>query len=174
MTGYSDEELKGMTPAIHLGEEQFTRIAEQLAQSGRFRGEALSRRKSGETIHIDLSAFTMFDDDGRPLYHVGVKRDITERKRHEMQLRRRLNELEAIYRLTNTISRLGRLTEIYEEALSSLWLALQTDRGAILLFDEDGTLRVKASRGLSERYGELVETHPPQRGPTAAIWAWDL
>src|SRR5438034_8872789 len=49
MTGYSDEELKGMTPAIHLGEEQFTRIAEQLAQSGRFRGEALSRRKSGET-----------------------------------------------------------------------------------------------------------------------------
>jgi PAS domain S-box-containing protein len=175
LTGYSDEELKGATPAIHLGEEQMARIVQELANTGRFRGEVISRRKSGETVHVDLSAFTMLDEIGRTVCHVGIKRDITERKRQDAQLRERLNELEALCRLTNTISRLDRLDDIYSAALDSIRLALQTDRAAIVLFDPDGKWRFKAWRGLSEAYRTRLERHEswPQ-GPRRALWIADV
>ena len=43
LLGYSDVELRGQTPAIHLGDEVFAQIASELASSGRYRGELLSR-----------------------------------------------------------------------------------------------------------------------------------
>lgn len=175
LTGYSDDELKRATPAIHLGEEQLTRIIQELAETGRFRGEVISRRKSGETLHVDLSAFTMFDEAGHPVCHVGIKRDITERQRQDAQLRQRLNGLEAICRLTNAINRLDRLDDIYSSALDSIQLALQTDRAAILLFEPEGQLRFKAWRGLSEPYRTRMERREswPQ-DPRQALWIADV
>ncbi|MBI3805038.1 MAG: MEDS domain-containing protein [Nitrospirae bacterium] len=88
LIGYSDEALQGKTPQIHLGEEPFRRIAEQLQKSGSYQGEHVSRTKSGKKIEIELTAFSMKDDAGDVVCHVGVKRDITERKRIERALRR--------------------------------------------------------------------------------------
>ena len=93
LLGYSDDELTGQTPAIHFGEEVFANIARQLAEKGEYRGEVTSRRKDGEIRHIELSAFTMRNDSGEPLCYVGIKRDVTERKRAEEALRRREAEL---------------------------------------------------------------------------------
>jgi len=45
MTGYTSDELAGMTPAIHLGEDVFQSIAVDLASTGRFHGEVISRSK---------------------------------------------------------------------------------------------------------------------------------
>lgn len=87
LTEYSYEELTGKTPAIHLGEETFARIAQELARSGRFRGEVTSRTKSGELRSIDLSTFAVYNDAGEVLCYVGIKRDITETRRAEEALR---------------------------------------------------------------------------------------
>ncbi|HEY9232334.1 MAG TPA: PAS domain S-box protein, partial [Blastocatellia bacterium] len=83
LLGYSDEELAGKTPAIHFGDEAFAHIAEQLAATGTFRGEFVSRPKSGEPMTVELSAFAVTDSAGEPLCFVGIKRDITERKQAE-------------------------------------------------------------------------------------------
>ncbi|HYH00659.1 MAG TPA: PAS domain S-box protein [Terriglobales bacterium] len=81
LIGYSDGELAGQTPAIHMGQEAFGRIAQELSENGRCRCEITSRRKDGEPIEIELSAFSMRDEKGVVLCYVGIKRDVTERKR---------------------------------------------------------------------------------------------
>jgi PAS domain S-box-containing protein len=50
---------------------------------------------------------------------------------------------------------------VYQVALTSLLSATAADRAAILLFDDDGVMRFKASRNLSERYQAAVEGHSP-------------
>lgn len=88
LLGYTDDELKNKTPAIHLGDEKFAEIARELIDQGEYHGEVVSRTKSGETRYIELSAFTMRDADGEPICFVGIKHDITERKRTEEALQR--------------------------------------------------------------------------------------
>ena len=93
LLGYSDDELKNQTPAIHLGEQVFAEVARELAETGQYRGEVLSRTKVGETRHIELSAFVMRSDSGEPLCFVGIKRDITQRKQAERALLRSESQL---------------------------------------------------------------------------------
>src|SRR6266550_5466564 len=59
LLGYTDAELRDQTPAIHLGEKVFNEVARALAQDGEYRGEVISKTKSGEMRHIELSAFAM-------------------------------------------------------------------------------------------------------------------
>lgn len=93
LLGYTDDELNGQSPAIHLGEEVFANIARVLAETGEYRGEVMSRRKDGELLHIELSAFAMRNGSGEPICYVGIKRDISERKEAEEALRRSEAEL---------------------------------------------------------------------------------
>ncbi|MEP6913608.1 MAG: PAS domain S-box protein, partial [bacterium] len=88
LLGYSDAELQNQTPAIHLGAEVFAEVVHQLAEKTEYRGDVVSKTKSGELRHIELSAFAMRNESGEPLYYVGIKRDITERKRVEQALQR--------------------------------------------------------------------------------------
>jgi PAS domain S-box-containing protein len=83
LLGYADEDLEGLTPAVHLGDETFARVAAELAATGHARSEVVSRRKDGRLLEVELSAFTVRDAAGRPVCHVGIKRDVTERKRVE-------------------------------------------------------------------------------------------
>src|SRR5882724_6805276 len=93
LLGYTDAELRNQTPAIHLGEEVFNEVARALAQEGEYRGEVESKTKSGEIRYVELSAFAMRSESGKPLCFVGIKRDITERKRAEEALQRSEAEL---------------------------------------------------------------------------------
>lgn len=93
LLGYSDEELSGLTPAIHFGEEAFAAIVRELKEKGQYRGETIARRKDGETRYIELSAFATRDNSGAVICYVGIKRDITERKRVLEELRQRESEL---------------------------------------------------------------------------------
>ena len=93
LLGYEDDELKGKTPAIHLGQEVFQAIAAELAAKGEYRGEIISRRKTGEARNIEISAYATRDDAGNPICYVAIKRDVTERKQGEAALRRTEMEL---------------------------------------------------------------------------------
>ncbi|RLI75576.1 hypothetical protein DRO97_02985, partial [Archaeoglobales archaeon] len=87
LLGYSDDELRGKTPAIHMGEEQFSKIYEELSKRGLYRGEILCYKKDGTPIYVELSAFPVKDSKGNIVCYVGIKRDITEKKKLENQLK---------------------------------------------------------------------------------------
>ena len=63
--------------------------------------------------------------------------------------------------LAQAISRTRTVEEVYGTALDALALGLRVDRSSILLFDPDGVMRFKASRGLSDTYRRAVEGHTP-------------
>lgn len=93
LLGYSDDELKNQTPAIHMGERQFADVVREVAEKGEFRGEVVNKTKTGELKHIELSAFAMRDESGQPLCYVGIKRDITDRKQAALALQQSEAEL---------------------------------------------------------------------------------
>jgi GAF domain-containing protein len=58
------------------------------------------------------------------------------------------------------------LEDLYQAALDALAQGLGVVRSSILLFDPDGVMRFKASRGLSPYYQRAVEGHTPWRPDT--------
>jgi PAS domain S-box-containing protein len=66
-----------------------------------------------------------------------------------------------LYQLLAALGRASTPEEVYAVALTSLIEATAADRAAILLFDEDGVIRIKASRCLSPGCQEAVTGHSP-------------
>ena len=66
-----------------------------------------------------------------------------------------------IHSLARAITRTRTVDEIYPTALDALAEGLGVQRSSILLFDPDGVMRFKASRGISEAYRRAVEGHSP-------------
>jgi PAS domain S-box-containing protein len=97
LLGYSDDELRDQTPALHMGEEEFANVVREIAEHGEYRGEVESKTKTGEVKYIELSAFAMFGESGEPLCYVGTKRDITRRKLAEQALQRSETELTDLF-----------------------------------------------------------------------------
>ena len=63
--------------------------------------------------------------------------------------------------MTVALSRASSLEEVYEQGIDGVQRALKVDRASILLFDDDGVMRFKASRGLSKGYIQVAEGHSP-------------
>ncbi|MBD0338939.1 MAG: GAF domain-containing protein [Thermoleophilia bacterium] len=82
----------------------------------------------------------------------------------EQELRDRLRELAAVYRMSETALAAEALDAILDRAVDTLVDAVGVDRASVLLFDEDGVLRLRAGRGLSDEYRAAVEGHSPWRG----------
>lgn len=77
------------------------------------------------------------------------------------ELEREIARLEALYRLTSTVSQATDLDVILQEALRCLHATLGADRSSILLMDDEGVMRFRAWRGLSETYRRAVDGHSP-------------
>ena len=150
--GYSDAELQGKTPAIYIGEEAFSQLSRELSETGKSRGELVSRTHSGEEIVIDLSAFSMLNEAGQVVCHIGIKRDITERKRAE-EIRVRLLQ-QVISAQEEERGRIAR--ELHDEtgqSLTALLIGLRTVESAPTLEDARiwaESLRTIASMTLQE------------------------
>lgn len=163
LTGFNDADLRGRTPAIHLGEEGFRRIAEALDRDHWFRGTLESVGKSGERKQIDLAAFPVRDGKGRPQYYVGIKRDVSELQRVSTERDARLRELECLYSLTRSLNQAFRLEDIFLAAVESLVVAVRADRASVLVYGNDGLMHFRAWQGLSEEYRAAVDGHSPWR-----------
>jgi PAS domain S-box-containing protein len=91
ITGYSMQELAGKTPAIlrtgtydpELYEDIWRRINAGRVYSGTFAG----RRKDGTFFDQELAVWPIYGDSGAITHFVGLRRDVTERRRTEQALR---------------------------------------------------------------------------------------
>ena len=133
LVGYEDEELTDRTPAIHLGQEAYRDVLRVLAEEGIYRKDVVSISKSGEPLDLELSAFAVLDESGRPRCFVGIKRDIRARKRTE----------ETLQFLAGASAALDRSLE-YDETvrrLASLSVPRLADWVLLEVLDESGVLR---------------------------------
>ncbi|MGQ9699535.1 MAG: GAF domain-containing protein [Candidatus Bipolaricaulaceae bacterium] len=139
-TGYSRAELlgKNIMRDIAAGEPAITyeKVNELLAQGETVVFEEKKRRKDGSFYWTEC-AVVQFTYKGQ-LATLSVNRDITERKRLEEELARRVEELSALNRALGTVtSQLERRKVV--QALVDLARELSgAEYANILVFDEDG------------------------------------
>lgn len=117
-------------------------------------------KKGGGKIPMELNVVVLPDGS---IY--GSCRDITERKLAKLKEQKRLDELEAIYLLSEAVSSVKSLEQVYEEAMYFMLRLLKADRAAIKLFDKDGVIHFKAWRGLPDSYRRAMDNH--------TFWAQD-
>ncbi|MEG4505178.1 PAS domain S-box protein [Microcoleus sp. F6_B6] len=79
---YTDAELEAEASPLVAG-ERFSAIVQSLAETGSFRGEITNCTKKGQTLAIDVAAYSVINNANDVICHVCVKRDITERKKGE-------------------------------------------------------------------------------------------
>jgi PAS domain S-box-containing protein len=91
MTGYSTKEARGKTPAELLNgpetdSQVITAISAHTSRGENFRTEILNYTRSGEKIWVDTRLVPVRNDDGDVSMIVGIERDITQAKEHELEL----------------------------------------------------------------------------------------
>lgn len=94
MFGMSDEMLKGKTPAVIFGHEQFAKVLRSVQESGNFNGELLAMIR-GKSRIIDTQIFAVKNNEGKVVCRVSLNRDVTERRAAEDRLLSSHAELES-------------------------------------------------------------------------------
>ncbi|HEY6007230.1 MAG TPA: PAS domain S-box protein [Geobacteraceae bacterium] len=90
--GYSEDELQKLTveEITHPEDREMSRQQRSAPFQGisnSYTYEKRYLRKDGSTVWGQLSSYWFHDEDGKPIYAVGIIQDITERKRMEEALR---------------------------------------------------------------------------------------
>lgn len=68
---------------------------------------------------------------------------------------------EQLYRFAQAVVAAGRVEDVFEAAITAVELSLGANRSAVLTFDDDGVLRFRAWRNLTDGYRDAVERHSP-------------
>ena len=88
ITGYTEAEAVGHKPGSLLGSgmhgpEFYQEMWRVLAEEGKWQGEIINRRKSGETYPEWLSITAVRDEAGKAVQYIALFSDISERKQAE-------------------------------------------------------------------------------------------
>jgi len=130
MTGYEEAEVLGQPPRVyksHLQSAAFYRAMwRDIKQTGRWQGEIINRRRSGEVFPIWLSINAIHDNQGHLTNYMGIFSDISERKAAEQRL--------AYLTWHDVLTGLPNRTLLQERCEQALSLARRDNRRLALLF----------------------------------------
>jgi len=115
-------------------EEEATRSVEK---DGYWRGEVIHHNRDGRPMSIDSSVSVVRDDEGRPSCVVIVNRDITARKESERQLKRRGDEMAALYEIGRALSRHLSLNDVLSVINTQVCRLMSARNFYIALYDPD-------------------------------------
>ena len=140
--GYSRAEMIGRRPIVFhhpdVGSGLHETIAAALAREGRWAGEVKFLRKDGAEGFADVVVVVQHDASGKPIAHIGVNRDITERRRAEMALRESEERLACIVETSAggivIVDRSGRVT--FANPAAERILGLERDDAAGRMYDD--------------------------------------
>jgi PAS domain S-box-containing protein len=121
------------------------------------------RASDGRWVSVDSTGTPLPGAHGGVAYMLATSRDVTERE----ELRERVREVDALYRVADAIGRATSLDELLDESIDTLLEATGADRAAVLLRDEaDEAMRFRAWRRLSDEYRAVAEGHSPWAADT--------
>jgi signal transduction histidine kinase len=70
-------------------------------------------------------------------------------------------DVELLYEVIASVNRIDSIDDVYTLVLRSVIRGTKSDRAAVSLFDEAGTMRFQVSEGLSNRFKAALEGHTP-------------
>jgi PAS domain S-box-containing protein len=116
ITGYTFEEVIGKNPRFlksgFTPQEDYKQLWQTISSGREWHGELLNRKKDGMLFWESVTISPILSDRREITHFVGVKEDITERKHNEIETRRHLAELEAVYENGLSVGRLLEPNEI--------------------------------------------------------------
>jgi two-component sensor histidine kinase len=120
--------------------------------------ELVPGTEAGTLAIADRSAEASVNTECTPCQEMCLSTSLTGA---ELSLAGRVNELAALYQLTDRLFRAASLTDVCDAALDAIHRTLHCQRASILLFDDSGIMKFVAWRGLSDGYRRAVEGHSP-------------
>ncbi len=151
ITGYTAEEVIGRNPSILRAEKKPKAFYEDMwatiFREGKWSGEMLDKRKSGEVYPKWLTITAVTAPDGTLTHYVGSFFDITERKKAEGEI----NRLAFFDSLTNLPNRRLLLDRLQHALATS---ARSGRHGAIMFIDLDNFKAINDTKG--HDYGDLL------------------
>jgi PAS domain S-box-containing protein len=170
MTGWDPDGLVG-TPILELVHpDDHKRGAQGMAEV--MSGGAIEaitarlRTSGGQWVTVETTGTPVYGSDDKVVYVLGTARDVSERE----ELRERVSEVDALYRVADAVARATSLAELFDEAIDTLVETTGADRAAVLLRDDGGVMRFQAWRGLSDEYRAATEGHSPWAPDAVDPW----
>ena len=185
MWGYDDEKEVLGRPSLEFwqGRKSAAEVLEELRKEGSWQGEMVAGRKDGSTFPAQLSASTVTNDTGTPIYLMASFLDITERNRMQADLARQATILNTVMENTGTqLVYLDRdfnfimANKAYIDACGHTWEELKGKNHFSFFPNEENQGIFRKARDT----GEAVSFHDkpfnyadqPWRGVT--YWDWTL
>jgi len=140
---FTVEQHAPITDAVHLMHEKHCRRLVVVDAQGRLAG-----------LITQSSVITVMEDH----YVKSLKRALHAR---EQAIQQHLVDARALSTVVRRLHQAVDMADIYAIAMDGAMQVLHADRAGICLFDQDGVIRCKAARGLSEDYVRAVEGHAP-------------
>ena len=131
VTGYGKEEVLGKNPRIlssgKMNKAFYRKLWQTVTSRKIWQGEFVNRRRDGVEYWEKASISPIVDEQGRILHYVGVKEDVTERKRNIDErehllaaLERRVRALQCLTTISNAIQQKEKLEDLFWEVLRIL------------------------------------------------------
>ena len=145
-TGYGAEEVKGLTPRILQGpgtdRAELDRIRKALDQWEPVECELVNYTKDGKPFWVSFSIFPVADTTGWFTNWVSVQRDVTEKKRQELELRELNQELDhKVQERTAELSETNAMLRVSNEQITDSIRYAQRIQRAILAQPAEITAR---------------------------------
>ena len=162
--GYTREELIGkdvnFLQPLDISPSEFNRrVTRGIKEQGRYCGIARVMRKDGSTVDVEYTiSHVKYIQGQHPIELIAVARDITERKRIEMEVLDYTRQIETLFNIGAVVNQTLNLTELLDIILDRVLEVMGIEAGGIFLLDkekEDVVLR--AYRGVSEEFVKKVE-----------------
>jgi PAS domain S-box-containing protein len=134
--------------ASYEGDTSRRHLEAQLDSTGRAHVEFTARRKDGTFVDVELIAIAVAGDDGQVLGHLGIHRDITERKAAEVARARQARQQAAVAELGVRASRAESAVALMQEAVAVVARMLVVELVAVHeLLRDDARLLLRAGAG---------------------------
>ncbi|MDW7730475.1 MAG: PAS domain S-box protein [Bacillota bacterium] len=135
--------------AVHPDDQYLTEQAfKQIHEEGSAERECRIVRPDGSIVWIHDKSQLIYDENDLPLRIEGISYDITNRKLAEESLKKRLAELETIYKISATLRTAETQEDMLKLLLDETLKVINIEAGAICIkHPKDGQLRFTATCG---------------------------